>query len=89
MIFYDREEKLALLGEMLRGSAEEARMTVVTGRRRVGKTDLCLGCGGKMPEGYFIRKLRESGAYTRVSQYWDRKGGTTLPTVKEGDKRRD
>lgn len=54
MIFYDREEELALLGEMLRGSAGEARMTVVTGRRRVGKTDLCLRCGGALPLLYFF-----------------------------------
>ena len=76
MIFYAREEELALLGAMLRGSAERARPTYAC------------GVGGEMPERYFIRKLREGGAYTRVGQYWDRKGGNDAGR-KGWDKRRD
>lgn len=38
MRFYDRESELAVLREMRAQSAQGGRMTVITGRRRVGKT---------------------------------------------------
>lgn len=42
MKFYNRERELRVLAELYRQAADAARMTVVTGRRRVGKTMLAL-----------------------------------------------
>jgi len=42
MKFYDRERELAELGKVERQTSGSARMTVLTGRRRVGKTSLAL-----------------------------------------------
>lgn len=40
MKFFDREEKIAALREIREKSLAEAQFTVVTGRRRIGKTEL-------------------------------------------------
>jgi AAA+ ATPase superfamily predicted ATPase len=42
MKFYDRERELAELGKMEKQTSDSSRMTVLTGRRRVGKTSLAL-----------------------------------------------
>jgi AAA+ ATPase superfamily predicted ATPase len=42
MKFYDRERELAELGKVEKQTGGSARMTVLTGRRRVGKTSLAL-----------------------------------------------
>ena len=42
MKFYDRETEVAKLVEIERRSHEIAQFTVVTGRRRVGKSSLIL-----------------------------------------------
>lgn len=42
MRFFDREKELALLADIERRSHETAQFTVLTGRRRVGKTSLML-----------------------------------------------
>jgi len=40
MIFYDRENEQSLLMESLLKSRQESQMTVIMGRRRIGKTEL-------------------------------------------------
>lgn len=40
MKFFDREDKIAVLREIREKSLTEAQLTVVTGRRRIGKTEL-------------------------------------------------
>ena len=40
MRFYDREKEQQVLGDVLRRSKTEAKMTVLMGRRRIGKTEL-------------------------------------------------
>ena len=40
MKFYDREREIALLREIERSSRDAAQFTVITGRRRIGKTSL-------------------------------------------------
>ena len=40
MKFFDREDKLGKLRAIRERSASEAQFTVITGRRRVGKTEL-------------------------------------------------
>ncbi|HBG06594.1 MAG: ATPase [Geobacteraceae bacterium GWC2_58_44] len=42
MKFYNRANELAELGKLYQQASESARMTVITGRRRVGKTMLAL-----------------------------------------------
>jgi len=42
MKFYNRERELAELRKLYKQTATQARMTVITGRRRVGKTSLAL-----------------------------------------------
>ena len=45
MKFYDRGNERQVLGEVLQQSRREARMTVLMGRRRIGKTELSQRCG--------------------------------------------
>ena len=40
MKFYNRQKELSVLRRIQADSLESARFTVVTGRRRVGKTEL-------------------------------------------------
>ena len=54
MKFYDRENELEYLLETYRQSAENARFTVVTGRRRIGKTSLVLKAYEGTPVLYFF-----------------------------------
>jgi len=41
MEFYNREEEKKLLEDVRKMSLKSSRMTVITGRRRIGKTTLC------------------------------------------------
>ena len=54
MKFYDRENELEYLQETYRQSSENARFTVVTGRRRIGKTSLVLKAYEGTPVLYFF-----------------------------------
>ncbi len=59
MKFYDRHHELQVLGEVLRQSKQEARMTVLMGRRRIGKTELSLRCGDEVVLYFFVSKKTE------------------------------
>ena len=60
MKFYDRESEQQLLSEVLRQSKREARMTVLMGRRRIGKTELSLRCGDDTVLYFFVGKKAEA-----------------------------
>ena len=60
MKFYDRERELRKLGDVLLQSRGEARMTVLMGRRRIGKTELSLRCGDETVLYFFVGKKAES-----------------------------
>jgi len=60
MKFYDRESEQQLLSEVLRYSKKEARMTVLMGRRRIGKTELSLRCGDDTVLYFFVGKKAEA-----------------------------
>jgi hypothetical protein len=60
MKFYDREKEKKVLGEMLQQSKHEARMTVVMGRRRIGKTELSQRCGDDTVLYFFVGKKAEA-----------------------------
>jgi uncharacterized protein len=60
MKFYNRENELKKLQSIYRQSGESARMTVLTGRRRVGKTMLALEAAKKQKTLYlFVSKKSE------------------------------
>lgn len=54
MKFYDRKKELALFADIYQRSLQEAQMTVLVGRRRIGKTELALRCGFEHPLLYFF-----------------------------------
>lgn len=61
MKFYNRDKELKLLSEVERMSNEESQMTVVTGRRRIGKTQLLLKvCEGQPTLYFFVSRKSEA-----------------------------
>lgn len=55
MKFYDRKSELQLFGSIRKlAFEEESQMTVLVGRRRIGKTELAIRCGGDAPLLYFF-----------------------------------
>lgn len=60
MLFYDRESELSSLNNMLEQSRTESRMTVVMGRRRIGKTELIRKCDDKIILYFFVARKTES-----------------------------
>jgi AAA+ ATPase superfamily predicted ATPase len=54
MKFYNREDEIARLQGIRMQSFENAQFTVITGRRRVGKTQLLLHATGEQPTLYFF-----------------------------------
>lgn len=60
MKFYDRENEQRTLGEVLQQSRREARMTVLMGRRRIGKTELSLRCGDDTVLYFFVGRKAEA-----------------------------
>ena len=60
MRFFNREKELKLLSEMWRNTENGAKMVVLTGRRRIGKTSLCLEFAKKHTYTYlFVEKKSE------------------------------
>ena len=60
MKFYSREKEKEILYEVLRQSKDEARMTVLMGRRRIGKTELSQKCGDESILYFFVGKKAEA-----------------------------
>ena len=60
MKFYDRESEQQMLQNVLQQSKWEARMTVLMGRRRIGKTELSLRCGDDTVLYFFVGKKAET-----------------------------
>lgn len=54
MKFFDREREIEILRDIRKKSQESARFTVVTGRRRIGKTSLILKAYENTPLLYFF-----------------------------------
>ena len=54
MKFYDRTEEIATLQRIRKNSNENAQFTVITGRRRIGKTSLVLKAYEDIPILYFF-----------------------------------
>ena len=60
MKFYNREKEREELRKVLEKSREEAQMTVLMGRRRIGKTELSLQCGDEKVLYFFVGKKAET-----------------------------
>ena len=61
MKFYDREKEIAQLRQWEELSLEYAQMTVVVGRRRIGKTTLIKkAMEGRMTLYFFVAKKNET-----------------------------
>ena len=60
MKFYDRKNEKMVLGDILQQSRHEARMTVLMGRRRIGKTELSQRCGDDTVLYFFVGKKAET-----------------------------
>nr|WP_262279192.1 hypothetical protein [Hallella absiana] len=60
MKFYDRKEEIALLERSVKQSREQSRMTVLVGRRRIGKTELAKRCGDSLVLYFFVARKAES-----------------------------
>ena len=54
MKFYDRETEVDTLRKIESSSAEVAQMTVITGRRRIGKTALIKQSFSRIPVVYLL-----------------------------------
>ena len=54
MKFYDREQETAKLQEIQQKSLLQSQMTIITGRRRIGKTQLLLNVTAEQPTLYFF-----------------------------------
>ena len=60
MKFYDRENEKKVLDNVLQQSRREARMTVLMGRRRIGKTELSQRCGDDTILYFFVGRKAET-----------------------------
>ena len=61
MRFFDREEKIEKLRTIRRKSVSEAQFTVITGRRRIGKTELVKHAYGEDDFAYlFVSRKSET-----------------------------
>lgn len=60
MKLYDRTKELEMLRFALEQSRKESRMTVVTGRRRIGKTELIKRCGDDTILYFFVARKTEA-----------------------------
>lgn len=60
MKFYDRDKELEQLNQMLTQSRTEGRMTVVMGRRRIGKTELVRHCADSTMLYFFVARKTEA-----------------------------
>lgn len=59
MKFYNRERELKHLADIIAQSRDEAQMTVITGRRRIGKTELAMHCGDQTILYFFVARKTE------------------------------
>jgi len=74
MRFYNREGELEQLKSISERSESEAQLTVVVGRRRIGKTSLCdyPAFSGKILERYFTEKLVNLKRYSAIGTWWEK-----------------
>ena len=60
MKFYNRNRELSTIEQLLKQSRNESRMTVIMGRRRIGKTELARKCGDSTLLYFFVARKTEN-----------------------------
>lgn len=60
MRFYDRTTEVESLKDIVAKSRQQSRMTVLVGRRRIGKTELAKRCGDETILYFFVARKAES-----------------------------
>ena len=66
MDFYNRTNELDIINTMKERSRNEAQMTVLMGRRRIGKTELARRCNDETLLYFFVARKTE----TLLCQEW-------------------
>ena len=80
MKFFDRKNELALLRRIREESKSSARMTILKGRRRIGKTSLLMEAYGDEDFLYFfVARKNEADLCVDFSEEISRYLGITLP----------
>ena len=80
MKFYDREKEMETLRSIRRASLSSARFTVMTGRRRIGKTELLRRAFADVPSLYFfIARRSEAELCENFAQEIEEKLGVPVP----------
>ena len=72
MKFFNRERELQQLAEIRdRAFYNHSQMTIVTGRRRIGKTKLMMkSCEGSQTVYLFVSRNNEATAQPQPLKYW-------------------
>lgn len=60
MKFYDRTKEISALNDLTQQSRTEGRMSVIMGRRRIGKTELARRCGDEKALYFFVARKTET-----------------------------
>jgi uncharacterized protein len=82
MKFYNREKEIARLKEIQRLSLKHAQFTVLTGRRRIGKTQLLLNASAEQPTLYFF-VARKAESFLCQDFIQEIKGKLKIPLLGE------
>ena len=98
MKFYDRKKEIEILRRNWEKSAKHSLFTVMTGRRRIGKTLLLLKTEQEQKMLYLyvskdnervltekFQKIAEEERVTLVGNYWDRKGMNEIDLIALND----
>lgn len=82
MKFYNREKEIARLKEIQQLSFKHAQFTVLTGRRRIGKTQLLLNASAEQPTLYFF-VARKAESFLCQDFLQEIKGKLKIPLLGE------
>ena len=82
MKFYNREKEIARLKKIQQLSLKHAQFTVITGRRRIGKTQLLLNASAEQPTLYFF-VARKAESFLCQDFIQEIKGKLKIPLLGE------
>ena len=85
MDFFGREEDICELRRIRESAGKSARFTVMTGRRRVGKTELLHKAFEDRPHLYFlVTRSAEKDLCAAFQEEYGRVTGRTFPAARSG-----
>ena len=86
MKFYGRSKEIDILGKIHANSLNHAQFTIVTGRRRIGKTELIRHAYGDSPFLYFfVARRTEKELCDSFRSEIEAKLGVFLPANRVGE----